>query len=63
MIGNDNNGSQPTTAPFSSVLTALINADGVQVITPGATPGATLQAGSFSIAEDGRCSRQTRQRQ
>ena len=51
--GNDNNGSQPTTAPFSSVLTALINADGVQVITPGATPGATLQAGNFSIAEEG----------
>jgi hypothetical protein len=51
--GNDNNGSQPTTAPFNSVLTALINATGVQVVTPGATPGTPLQAGSFSITEEG----------
>ncbi len=51
--GNDNNGGQPTKAPFNSVLTALINATGVQVITPGAAPGATLPAGSFSITEEG----------
>ena len=52
-VGNDNNGSQPTTAPFTPVLTALINATGVQVITPGASPGTPLQAGSYSIAENG----------
>jgi hypothetical protein len=51
--GNDNNGSQPTTAPYNPVLTALINADGVQVVTPGAAPGTPLQAGSFSITEVG----------
>ncbi len=51
--GNDNNGSQPTTAPFTPVLTALINATGVQVITPGASPGTPLPAGTYSIAQQG----------
>jgi len=51
--GNDNNGSQPTKAPYDAVLTALINATGVQVITPNAAPGTPLQAGAFpSIAGD-----------
>ena len=50
-VGNDNNGSQPTTAPYNSVLTALINATGVQVITPKAAPGTPLQAGSFDISQ------------
>jgi hypothetical protein len=54
MVGNDNNGNQPTTGPpFTAVLTALINATGVQVATPDATPGTPLQAGSFSITEEG----------
>jgi hypothetical protein len=53
VAGNDNNGSQPTTAPYDAVLTALINADGVQVVTPGAAPGTPLQAGSFTITEAG----------
>jgi hypothetical protein len=52
-VGNDNNGSQPTKAPFTTVLTELINATGVQVITPNTTPGTPLQAGSFSIIEEG----------
>jgi hypothetical protein len=52
--GNDNNGSQPTTGPpYTAVLTALINSTGVQVITPDAPPGTPLQAGSFSITEEG----------
>ncbi len=52
-VGNDNNGGQPTKAPLNSVLTALVNATGVQVMTPGAAPGTPLQAGSFSITEEG----------
>jgi hypothetical protein len=51
--GNDNNGSQPTKAPYDAVLTALINATGVQVITPNAAPGTPLQAGSFNITQEG----------
>jgi hypothetical protein len=50
-VGNDNNGSQPTSKPFSSVLTSLIGATGVQVVTPGATPGTPLQAGSFDLSQ------------
>ncbi len=52
--GNDNNGAQPTAGPpYTPVLAALINATGVQVITPGAAPGTPLQAGSFNITEEG----------
>ncbi len=53
VTGQDNNGSQPTTAPYDAVLTALINATGVQVVTPGAAPGTPLEAGSFSVTEVG----------
>jgi len=50
--GNDNNGTQPTKT-IGPVLAALINATGVQVVTPGAAPGTPLQAGSFNITEEG----------
>jgi len=50
-VGNDNNGSQPTKQPIGPVLTALVAATGVQVVTPGAAPGIPLQAGSFDISQ------------
>ena len=52
-VGNDNSGNQPTGLPLTPVLAALVNATGAQVITPGATPGTPLQAGSFNVTEEG----------
>jgi hypothetical protein len=51
--GNDNNGSQPTAKPYTTVLAELINATGAQVVTPGEAPGVPLQAGSFSVTQEG----------
>ena len=43
-VGNDNNGSQPTKAPFTPVLQALINSTGVQIVNPSGPLG-NYQAG------------------
>jgi hypothetical protein len=52
-VGNDNSGNQPTGMPFTPVFAALVKATGAQIVTPGAPPGTPLQAGSFSITQEG----------
>jgi hypothetical protein len=52
-VGNDNNGSQPTTAPFTTVLQELINSTGVQIVNPNGPVGNFEQAGTFSVTQYG----------
>jgi hypothetical protein len=52
-VGNDNNGSQPTTTPFTPVLQELINSTGVQIVNPNGPAGNYEQAGTFSVTQYG----------
>jgi hypothetical protein len=52
-VGNDNNGSQPTTAPYTPVLQELINSTGVQIINPKGPAGNYQQAATFSVTQYG----------
>ena len=51
--GNDNNGSQPTTMPFTPVLQELIASTGIQIVNPNGPIGNYLQAGTFSVTQYG----------
>ncbi len=51
--GNDNNGSQPTTMPFTPVLQELIASTGIQIVNPNGPVGNYLQAGTFSVTQYG----------
>jgi hypothetical protein len=51
--GNNNNGSQPTTMPFTPVLQALIASTGMQIVSPNGPAGNYLQAGTFSVTQYG----------
>jgi hypothetical protein len=51
--GNDNNGSQPTTMPFTPVLQELTASTGIQIVNPNGPTGNYLQAGTFSVTQYG----------
>ena len=51
--GNNNNGNQPTTMPFTPVLQELIASTGIQIVNPNGPTGNFLQAGTFSVTQYG----------
>ncbi len=52
-VGNDNNGSQPTTTPYTTVLQQLINSTGVEIINPKGPLGNYQLAGTFNVTQYG----------
>jgi hypothetical protein len=51
--GNNNNGNQPTTMPFTPVLQELIASTGIQIVNPNGPTGNFLQGGTFSVTQYG----------
>ena len=52
-VGNDNNGSQPTTGPpYTAVLQELVNTTGVGIIDPNGAAGNFTKAGNYSVSGD-----------